>query len=459
MNKKKVVGLVLGIIIVTIFFFIQPSEALTVEALRFIGIFLAMIVFMICDTLPQHITVLLALCALVISKSVPVATALSFYGNTVVWFAVAIFAMAAAMAKTGVLKRLALNIMKVFPETYVGTVLAMSVAGLVIGPTMATGQAKMGIMSPLSCSLAEEMGYEAHSRPAAGLFSAAYVPAVVASCAFITGSTMYSFTGGYLGRTYSFGSWLSLTFVWMTVLFILNVVFCAIYYKPAEDSKPIPKGFIKKRASELGPMTGDEKFAAAVLIIALILWMTESAHGISNTIIAILAVIAFSAKGIFTVQDFSTKISWVTFTIMGGIMTITACLSSLGITDWLGGAMAPYFGWAGNIWGLVPVTCIVTFALRYVIISQNGLLAIVFALFGPLAMSNGIDPFVVVWCAYMGTMAWALPFNNTIYLGAQAATGGYIEHKDQVATNYAFYVYHIVGCLASIPLWKVMGLW
>lgn len=462
-GKKKLIAGIVGIVIAAIISLITPPAQLTPAAMRYLGIFVAMVIFMIYDVIPAHMTMLCTLVAMIVLKVCTQADALSNYAQSTVWFVACVLGFAAAITSSGLLKRLAFAILKFFPETFQGQILALTVTSTVLTPWIPSGQAKGAILVPLAMTMGKEMGYEDHSKPLAGLFSAVYTPTMVGGAAFVTGSVAFSLIAGYFEAEYNWLSFFKVTCVWFIAFIVLMYLFTTFYYRPKTDAKADKteggEKIAAKKLAELGPMSKKEKITAITLIIAVLLWVTESVHGISTFCVAVLALTVMCIFGLFETRDFMMKIAWPTIIIMGATFTLSAQLSKLGIGAWLGTVLAPIAGPVmANKFLFFTVVCILVYALRYLIISQTAVCAIIFALFGGLATNAGISMVTVMFVTYIATSTWNLSFNNSGYLAAEAAAGGKIVHKDVVSCNYAFCVINIICVLISVVYWMAIGL-
>lgn len=464
-TQKKLAAGAAAIAIAIIISFITPPDELTTAAMRYLGIFIAMIIFMIFDVLPAHMTMLCTLVAMIMFKVCTEAEALSNYAQSTVWFVVCVLGFAAAITQSGLLKRLAFAILKFFPETYQGQILALTVTSTVLTPWIPSGQAKGAILVPLAMTMGTEMGYEEHSKPLSGLFSAVYCPAMVGGAAFVTGSVAYSLICGYFDKEYDWLGFFQVTVVWFIAFIILMYLFINAYYRPkdtlAEKGKT-KSGNTKiavQKLAELGPMTKKEIVTAVTLVAAVILWVTQSIHGVSTFCVAVLALTVMCIFGLFDTRDFIMKIAWPTIVIMGATFTLSAQLSILGIGNWLSSVLSPFAGpLMANKFVFFVVLCVLVYALRYLIISQTAICAICFALFGSMAVNAGISLVAVMFVVYVATSTWNLSFNNSGYLAAEAAASGKIVHKDVVSCNYGFCVIHIVCTLISVIYWSAIGL-
>ena len=131
MEKKNILWIVVSLLCIAVGCIIPPPEGLTVEAMRFAGVFVAALILLISKAVPDWAGLLFCCCMLVCLKVGSVATVFSAFSGSTWWLIVMVFAFAAALGSTGLLKRIALKILGIFPATYNGAVLALMTAGVI----------------------------------------------------------------------------------------------------------------------------------------------------------------------------------------------------------------------------------------------------------------------------------------------------------------------------------------
>ena len=78
---------------------------------------------------------------------------------------------------------------------------------------------------------------------------------------------------------------------------------------------------------------------------------------------------------------------------------------------------------------------------------------------GSVAAACGISEYVTLFVCLCSTAVWHLKFTNNEFiplLGVQ--NGEMCEHEDTMPFNYAYMVINMIGCLASVPVWQMLGL-
>ena len=462
MNKKTAAAVIKFLVSVTAGVLIavvpQPAGALTVEGLRFLGILIAMVLLMVFKVFPDPVTVLIALTACIAFGVAEAPTCFSGFTSTTVWMAVGLIGFATGIINSGLMKRIAYKIMGWFKPTYKGQITSIMVAGTILGPCMPNTQAKVAIMAPFSAEMCDILGFENNSKGAAGLFSAMFYSCNHFGFCFLTGSTSaYLMMGLMPGLDFTWLGWAGATIVWGLVCTVGYYFFNTRYYKV--ETKELPADFTRQKLKEMGPMSGNEKFAAAVLIIGIIAWMTTSITGLDSLVITMVLWLAMTAKGLFKAPEIQTRIPWTVIIMMGGINGVATLFSSTGVSAWMQEVIAPYLSSiVPNVFVLVIVVTVITYILRYAVMSIMATTTIMFSVFAPLCATMGISPFVVVWTAYVAGNLWSTAFNNTNYILAEGMFQNRIGWKQAAPSNYFYMVINLLGNLACIPVWNMLGL-
>ena len=159
------------------------GEPLTVESMRFGGIFICIIMMMIFNIFPDFVISTTGLVIMVAIKVTDFGTAFAPFSGAAVWLVIAAFGIGAAVAKTGLLKRISFLVLKLFPETFKGQILAFYTAGLVVSPLIPSLAAKATVLDP-SQRRWRVLGYEKDSKGSRGLFAAVTIMSTIVGMAF-----------------------------------------------------------------------------------------------------------------------------------------------------------------------------------------------------------------------------------------------------------------------------------
>jgi len=442
---------------------ILPSPAgMESVQMRYLGILVWTILLMATKPVPEHISVLFGLVALVIFRVGSINQVLASFGQGTAWLLVGVLGFAAGISKTMLLRRITLHVMKCFPPSFTGQLSALTVSGLVLAPLVPNVYAKYTILGPLAVDIGENGGYEKSSKPAIALFTMLYVLCGIVSTGFFSGSANAAFFNGLIADTglqFDFFSFLEATFAWIIVLTAGMFLFCVFLLRPKNEANG-PKCDYDGLLRELGPMSREEKLVGIIAVITIILWMTSGIHGIDATTIALTACGAMFATGILTPAEFNSKIGWSTMFLIIGMLNIANFFSSLGISDFLTQLLGPIFApVASNIYLSIILMSVLSFLIRYFLISITTTRLLIYMIFCPLLAQFGVNGFIAVFVPTVICFCWQTTYNNIDIMYILNVTDRkLVEYKDITPMSYIYFVVCLLACLACVPVWQMMGL-
>ena len=454
---KKIIVALASVLMIA-FFFVPPFTGLSDVGMKFLGIFIWWIALMATAVIPNHMACIAALLVAVVMGASTFAGAFASYSSSTCMLLIGAFGMATALANSGILNRIALVVMKLFPGTYVGQLWAVSVASLILAPTIPSASAKCSILMPIVGTICDEMGYEPHSKGATGLLSCCNTITNFIGLMFMTGGVGCMLMLSLSAVAITWMGWLKMALVWGVIMFVGTVLFHQFYYNPNKDSKgeakTLDKKVIQERIDALGKMSSKEIVSLVVLVGAIVLWITESSHGIPTAAVALGAWVILSCVGLFGMMDFMTKISWITWAMVGGILGVTGLLGTTGVAPWLGNLVAPVVNAvSGNPFILIMLIAVLHVLMVFGLVTY----AVTGSIFISLLSATPLSPLVIIFTACQGSSTFVLPFQQVGVISSIGMTGGRIEHKDIVPAAWCFVVLNLVATAASVPWWKMLG--
>ncbi len=459
--KRTIFGIIGGLIVMFIVAYVPPvTDMMSRQGWQYLGCFGFLLVCLISGALPDWVATLATMVLLLAFKITNVAGITAQFSGTTVWLCIGVFIMSIGINNCGIMKRLALWVLIKFPGTYVGQVTAMMLAGVITTPMIPSSYAKTSIMAPLIGQVCEAVGAEPNSKAARGLWFANFMGTYVLGIAFMSGSAFVALMIGFMqGLTFTWGSWLKGTIVWYIVMIVLTYVYCAVLCKPKEKLAG-DVTFLKKQYEDLGKMTLKEKQGMTIIVIAILLWITQSLHGVDAGFVAIAADVAFFCCGLITAPEANAKGQWTLVVFIGGILGIAAFMQSTGVSAWIASLLGPIFAPVmASPYIFVPFLCVITFVLRYAIVSQTCMLTMMIAIFGPLMQDAGISMFVLVFVEWLCGTYWNTAYGNPPVVGFIKMTGDKcIDYPCAQKASYAYMVMTIIAMTASVPLWQLTGL-
>lgn len=461
-NWVKALGGILGIICGLLIATQTPPTGLSIQSMWGLGIVAWAIIYWIFNVLPEYVVALLMCSAWVVFNVVPFNIAFEQFSSTTWWLLLSALGIGAAVNGSGLIKRLTLHLMSFFPTTYKGQILGMLLTGMGIAPLIPSVTAKAAIMAPLSLIISDTMGYKRKSPGAAGMFSAMYAGFICTGPIFLSASINCYMARGFLPIDvqiqFTWVEWLLCTMPWGIVLLAGSYFALILLYKPLKTN--LANDFCKKQLIELGSISRNEKITLIVLISTLLLWMSEGVHGISSTLVALIAWSVLLGFNVYGRYDFRKEIPWDSIIFIGVIFNLGSVLPYLNIDKWIGDTIGyiiiPVMA---NPYLLILVLTITIYIARFILVSMAATITIFLAVLVPFAIQAGINPWIIAFIILTSINIWLAHYQNSTYLTAYYATDGVmVKHSQMAKMSLIYMLLSLLGLFLSIPYWKLLGL-
>ena len=289
--------------------------------------------------------------AALLGTSAGLSLAFSGFANTALALVASALFLAAAMAATGLDKRIALVILsRVGTETrhvIVGAILV----GFVMAFLVPSTTARVACLVPITLGIITAFGVSKKGAFAGMLMITTTQAASIWNVGIKTAAAQNMVAIGFIERTLQKSiTWLE-WFVAAAPFAVLMSV--ALYFvmtrmmRPEVDEVPGGRDAIRKSLAELGPMKTSEKRLLAISLALLGFWATEGIlhrFDTSSTTIAAVALMFLPGVGIMTWKEAQPRIPWGTIVLFGiGISLGTALLQTKGAV-WVANLVVAQFG-------------------------------------------------------------------------------------------------------------------
>lgn len=462
-----------------------PIPGLSYQATAVLGILIMAIVWWITGVLPEFVTAVVMAVLFVVVAGISVGATFSTFASSTWWLLLSAFTLGVGMKTSGLMKRIALAIVRKFPRTFRCQVIAQLVTGTVLGPLIPSLAVKGAMLAPLAMNIGDELGYERQGKRATGLFAAMLVgirtvaPTIVS--ASITGYALMATLPADVQEQFNMASWFVAALPWLVVVLVLNYFLIMGIYGRGEkaasgsetvgapghaqslkqssrggtdlsDNQPIPDG--------LGPLSVVEKRMLAIILVTVVLWATEPFHHVSAMAVGLAVLVAMFVLKVIDVPAFKSGVNWTSLLFIGIALGLGSVFAEAGLNDWVMQTCGPAFqALAGNPYLLVLGIGVITVVLRFLIVSEVAYLNLLMAFLVPMAASVGVNPWVLGFSAYALVIAWFAKYQSPIYLAAFYAVDGKMAKHSELAKYCGVYlVTCLVGLAVSVPYWQWMGL-
>ncbi|RDB62903.1 SLC13 family permease [Eggerthella sinensis] len=459
---KLVIFALVSLACVALGWFIAPLEGLDPGGMRFLAIFIWWVVMLVLELTPLHITSLIA-CVLCIATGVPDAGAIVFsqLGSPTVLLMLGAFGLAAALAASGLLKRIALRVVRLAPKTGLAQLLSFEAAAALITPWIPAAVGKQAILVPLGEQIAGQLGFKPHGRARTSFFLIVLFFTIPVGACFLTGYASVATALAFIPYEISWVGWLRGSAVYLVTLIVLLTAFIVFYFRSSKedavddiDADAITRA-VDEQLAQMGRMSKKEWFSLAVMVGAVALFLMGDQIGVPAYIVALGAWLLLAVGNLFTTQDFMVKLNWPILIFIGTTLGLIGLLQATGVAAWIASLTAPMLApFMSNPFLFVAALVILVYLLRFAMVGPTVITALAAAMFA----SSGVDPFVYVFVILVSGIVFLLYYQNPTVVAAMGLTGGNVVQKDITTGAVAFMVANLAALLISVPYWMVLGM-
>lgn len=436
--------------------FIPLSELYTQQLRIFFIVTLFAILLVVFDLVDSFVAAIVLFMGYSVTGIAEVSVVFSAWSNDVAWMVIGSLVLCAALDKTGIMNRLAYQLILKMGGSYTKMLWAVYAAALVIAVlTSVTG---FPLFATIVFGICNGMGYKIGSKEANGVVFAAMTGAVAPFAwlynpinAGVGGSVVNLFDASL---TISWISYFQMGAPWLIFDLFWMVLITKVFFKPKNNTVDV--AYFHAELEKLGPTTMAEK------------------KGLVLTILVVLYMIASSFLGWKTAYGFSVLV-WAVFLpgvnlasgetlkkVNFGIVFFTvACLSigtvgnAVGVGTLITTVVSPMLADLSTnlyIFGIWIISTVSNLLLTPVAVST--------ALGIPLmqiGVDLGINPLATIFTIMMNTSNVFMPHENTAYLLYFAL--GLFTMKDFIKYNAIRMGLHLIFMMAIIvPYWYMIGI-
>ena len=400
-TPRQLAGIVAAVIVLVGMHFVPTTEMMPLAARNTLGVLIAVIILLVCETFPFGITCLTAISLLYFFKctgSVP--EALTGFTNATLFFVLASFGISEALTAVPVSTRLLLVLMKKFGQNTNRLLFAVMMVTAVLSSVI-SNVAAAAVFIPIVQKLLEVYDdEEERNRTGRAFMIALPIASMIGGMMTPAGSSInmlaISMLEKYAGTTITFVQWMCLGIPLTVVLLPVAWMLFIKIYKPAPLSQKKISSYLDEENKILPPkMTVKEKYVLFILLIMLVLWILSSWISVLQiTAVALIGLMLYFVPGkmrILSWKQFQHCVSLEAFILMGTMISIGNVITSSGLSEWLGNVLFPAnFAASGLL--AIGFVCLLTFVLLVIIPVAPALVAM---LSGPLVafcVRIGVSP-------------------------------------------------------------------
>lgn len=437
--SKKAISMLIPVLVLLVVWFIPAPAGLSVEAWRFMAIFLAVVVGLIIEPIPAALVGLVGVCLVAIlglagkTPALNVKWALSGFSNSIIWLIFAAFMFAMGYQKTGLGKRISLVMVKYMGKSSLGLGYAVAFADLILAPFMPSNTARSGgTIFPIAINIPQIFNSTPENEPrklGAYISWVAMAATCVTSSMFLTALAPNLLAVDLISKganiTIEWGAWAKIMIPLMLPLFLLTPWLAYVLYPPTQKQSPEAPIWAANELKKMGSISFKEILMGLFAVLALVLWIFGKELKVDATMAAISIVSLMVLCNVITWEDvIGNKGAWNVLVWFSTLVALAAGLKDVGILAWIG-KMAE-----SSLTGLAPTTLMIAmlvlfFLLHYFFASVTAHVTALVPVFALIAVKfiapDQLPVFMILFAGTLGIMGIITPYGtgpSPIWYGA-----------------------------------------
>jgi sodium-dependent dicarboxylate transporter 2/3/5 len=389
-------------------------------------------------------------------------TAFSGFADTSAWFLFGAVCFGLMVGKSGLARRLAFVVLRAVGHSYPRLLLGLIISNFLLTPVVPSGIARVVIMAAIAMGLADAFGVGKGSNIARGMFIILVYQATIFDKMVIAGAASITARGAierFGGVNVLWSQW-ALAYLPCDIIVMIVAWRLALWlYPPETATLPGGSAYLQREIHAMGRWSAAEIRAAALMTLAIGLWVTDFWHHIPAPMIGLgVGLLAIMPRlGVLDTDDLR-KINYLPIFFVAAAVSLSNVLAQSKALDVLTTIL---FNWIepfiGTSWMSTMVLYWAAFLYHIVIGNEIAMLATSIPPLMTYAKQHGIDPLTLgmIWTFGAGPKLF-------MYESAVLVVGysyGYFDNKDLLKVGALLSLVTALILLVLVPLyWPLIGL-
>ncbi|MEM6732157.1 MAG: DASS family sodium-coupled anion symporter, partial [Myxococcota bacterium] len=417
---------------------VDPPWGIQPKAWALLAIFVSTILAVLFEALPILPAALIGLATSVLTGTLAPAQAYSGFSKGFILLILVAFIIAKGMIRSGLGRRIATLFISRFGHSTLRLGYCIAATDMLIAPAFPSNTARSGILFPIAHALSLDTGSHAHDgtrvRTGRFLMMVSFASLKISSAFWLT--AMAANPAGVaiardMGIEIDFTTWLVAGSVPGLVAIVVLPLFLLKVCPPELRETPEAPALARARLAEMGPLSRDEKFMAAIFVVLMAGWSLSGQLGIDPAAIAFAGLGALLLSGVYPLSAIKDDCgdALETFLWFAILYTLSTYLNELGFMGILGQKLSAPL--QGLQWPVVYVLLTALYILiHYFFVSQTAHLLALFGVFLEVSLRAGIPPYLAAFTYLFATNYFAAltpqaSSANVIFVGS-----GYITPSE-----------------------------
>ena len=389
----------------------------------------------------------------------------SGFTQSAIWTLIPALFFGYTLQKTGLGKRIALAVIRLFKPTYTSLVLAWVTIGVILSVLTPSITVRVAIVIPIAVQCCELCKLEKGSKGNSLILLTAFAMAILPGSGWLSGSLWGPIISGMINAipgsegVVTFNSWFSVLFLPIILSTTLLVAGSLFLLKPKAELSKDAIDAIKEHPVQ--KMSRHEIVAGLILVAVFVMFITNKFHGLSDAALCLAAVFMFFLSGVLEAKDFNSGVNWDLIVFIAMALSLGAIFNETGISGWLAGIVVPSLApIAGNPWLFMFSIMTFMFIWRFFDVALFiPTIAILSPTLPAIQKAYQISPLVWLAIFVMAANCFFMAYQNMWAMMSRSIAGDRAwENKHLGIYGILYFIACMLAMIVAIPMWIYTGL-
>lgn len=457
LKHKRKLGLILGILI-ALFIINSSFDGLSVEGKYCLAFSIMTVIFWAANVAHPGYISGLYLVLLVIFNVGPPEIVFSLWSSSVIYLVIGAYLIASSVQSSGLGERIAYNYLLRFVSSYKSIIVSIFVLTFILSLLIPHPWPRAFLIMSVMIKIIKSTNLNDDAAENIGL--TVFAASVPISMIFLTGdSTINIMAVEFSGMKLSWFGWFYNMGIPAIFASILTFFLILKLFKIEEDLS-IDKIEIKEKLNEMGKITLLEKRTILWISIAIILWMTDSLHGIELgwVTLAVAALMSFPLIGEVLKSEDWKQVPINVLLFLTAAVSIGRIGALTGMNSWISAVVLPET-LPSNLFLLALTIAVISILLHMILGSVIAVMGIAIPTFLVAAEGAGLNPLVPALFVYSSiALHYILPFHHLNILVGLGSDNGLYSDKKVIKLGLPLTIIVFIIVIFEVIWWNITGL-
>ena len=447
-----------GVLALAVWLALLPPAGLSAPQAQILAMVLVTLGFWASGVVPHYLASLILFAVVLMFGLAPAELVFAGFGSTAVWLIISGFVIGAAISTSGLGEVLARVLGPLLEGSYARMIFGLTLVAMVLGFIMPSSVGRAVVLVPIGMALAQRAGFAPGSNGRIGiavtLAIACNMPSFAILPANIPNMVLSGAAETIYGAHFGYTAYLWLHYPVLGVVKSALTAGLVLRMFPAEVAPCLhaaaPAGEDQKRGAQLR--------VAGVLLVTLLLWTTDSVHGINAAWVGLAAAVALLSPGFGVVSPaaFKASVDFGLLLFVVGALAVGALVNTSGLGALIGQGLQGILPLQQGAPALNFAALSLMAMLTSLVTTVPSVPSVLVPMAQDLAGASGFSLQAVLMTQVVGFSTVLLPYQVAPLVVAMGLSGEKLDHLGRVILRLA-----AVTVLLLLPLdylwWRLLG--